>query len=219
MPTEIQQVLLSAGAQIDMVLADINGNAAAGRILRSAENKAALTSIRDRLFLHASQQEQDASPPPGQRSAVIELIVKSGAQGRRDALAHLRDWLKGGEHVMLCDPYLLAKQSRSTFASDEAYVEALVRLLPRSAKRVDVFCNSFARPIKEAFRRQAKEGRMLRIFNTHEIHDRFVVRDGAVKGLGGSIGGFGAKFSVIFDLEGQDARDVVAELGRLQKKP
>lgn len=217
MPTEIEQLLLSAGSQINLLLAAIEGDAVASRMLRSAENNAALIAIRDRLFRYADERPQETLPPPGQRLEVVELLVRVGAQGRRDALTHLRDWLKGGEHVMICDPYLLTKQPRSIFETDEAYVAALVRLLPRSAKRVDIFCNSFTTPIRDSFRRQAKGGRVLRIFNTHQIHDRFVVRDGAVKGLGTSIGGFGAKFSVIFDLEGQDAKDIIVELGRLKK--
>lgn len=203
-------VLVSAADKLDILLRILSGDDSAVGFLHAADGRASVKWARDALLRMAEGEE---APPTADHLA--HMLVRPSVEGRQDALSHVRSWLKGGERVLVCDPYLF-KEPTAAYPSNEAYVEALLRLLPSSARDVTLCFDGYAEAIRKLLWPRLKEGRNVTLVNTNRVHDRFVSRDGAVKIVGTSFGGLGNKFSVVADLNADDARDVLASLEGLK---
>ncbi|MBO6727990.1 MULTISPECIES: hypothetical protein [Hyphomicrobiales] len=166
-----------------------------------------------------AEMDEATSPYPTPR-VPIELIVKASAQDARDGLDDLRHWLRGAEEVIVCDPYFLHFKPTGMFPDIESYSDALVRLFPKTAIRVDLYTNSYQRTVRPAVLRALKEGRSVRHYMSSDLHDRFVIKDRSEgKSIGTSFGGFGRKFFAMTDLSPVDVASVMSELKKLCPEP
>lgn len=185
-------------------------------LLTSREFEATLVHLCERL-----------RATPGNRAAVsdgerpwMELIVRGNPTDASDGMNQLRSWLKGAEKVMVCDPYLLQFKATEMYPSVESYARAFVGLFPPSAKRIDLYTNSYNSRVRPAVLRPLKEGRNVRHFSSDSLHDRFIIKNRLEgKILGTSFGGFGCKFFAMLDLPADDVSAVRSELRALCPSP
>ncbi|MBB3302844.1 hypothetical protein FHT72_006825 [Rhizobium sp. BK077] len=196
-------------------LAQIRSGTPGPRILTSREFEATLVFLCERLKAYASRT--DTAPPDGN---YIHMIVRAGAEEAVDGLAHLRNWLRGAQDVIICDPYLLKFSRSDLYQSVEDYAQALAKLIPASAKQLDLYTNSYQSAVRPVVLNALKEGRNVRHFSTNLLHDRFVLKDGSEgKMIGTSFSGFGRKFFGMLDLEPTDVAAVRRELFALCPNP
>lgn len=187
-------------------------------LLMSREWEAALMSLSERL--RAEGEGAWAQTPTEDELVTIQLIVAANLGDARDGLHTLRHWLKGSEEVILCDPYLLQFSPSAMFPDVDAYAEGIASLFPRSAKKIDLYTNSYSKKVRPAVLQRLKEGRNVRHFSSDQLHDRFLLRNrSAGKVLGTSLGGFGRKFFAVVDLDPADVSDVIDQLRTLCPSP
>lgn len=196
----------------EMVEADLDGDQLAGRLLRSADYRVQLNRIINRL------RENDGHLSNGEEpSELLGLIVRQGACEAKSSLKYIRQWLGGAVRVTFCDPYFLKYRLSSYFEDEGKYVNAILRLIPSTAKQVDIFCDGFKRTTRAEFLRSARNGRMVRVYSAGKMHDRFVIRDNEIKLVGTSFGGFGNKIFSVIDLLPADAQTVRDELNLIRR--
>ena len=187
-------------------------------LLMSREWEFALMSLCERL--RADGEGAGAQTPTEDGLVTIQLIVAANLGDARDGLHTLRHWLKGSEEVILCDPYLLQFSPSAMFPDVDAYAEAIADLFPKSAKKVDLYTNSYSKKVRPAVLQGLKEGRNVRHFSSDQLHDRFLLKNlSEGKVLGTSLGGFGRKFFAVVDLEPTDVTEVVDQLRALCPHP
>ena len=195
-----------------------SGLPAAPSILMSREWEAALLSLCERL--RAEGEGNGRHTRPDDELVIIQLIVAANLGEARDGLQTLRHWLKGSEEVILCDPYLLQFTPSVMFPDVETYAEAIASLFPKSAKKIDLYTNSYSKKVRPAVLQRLKEGRNVRHFSSDQLHDRFLLKNlSEGKVLGTSLGGFGRKFFAVVDLEPSDVSEVVDQLRALCPHP
>ena len=150
---------------------------------------------------------------------LLHLIVSGTIDSAKDGMSELRRWLKGAKKVIVCDPYFFHYPSSDLFKTVEDYAAGLRNIFPASVKDIDVYSNSYTTSVRRCVLKKMKDGRNVRHFSSHEIHDRFVIKDGKEGRLiGTSFGGFGRKFFAMIDLPPHDVCDVVSELRKLCPK-
>lgn len=195
-----------------------SGLPSAPSLLMSREWEAALMSLCERLRAEGEGRPMQAASDD--ELVTIQLIVAANLGDARDGLHTLRTWLKGSEEVILCDPYLLQFTSSDMFPDVDAYTEAIAGLFPKSARKIDLYTNSYSQKVRPAVLRRLKEGRNVRHFSSDQLHDRFLLKD-RTKGkvLGTSLGGFGRKFFAVVDLAPADVSEVVDQLRALCPNP
>jgi hypothetical protein len=179
----------------------------------NADYKAALSSLIDSLEneLEVGSSEDDQSD-----EFFLHLIVAGNVDAAIDSLSGLRLWLKGAKKIIICDPYLFHYKRTSLFPTVEKYADGLAGILPASAEKLDVYSNSYTTSVRKCVMKEFKFRRTVRHFSSHDLHDRFIIKDGIEgKILGTSFGGFGRKFFSMIDLPAEDVKDVVSELRKL----
>lgn len=187
-------------------------------LLMSREWEFALMSLCERL--RADGKGAGAQTPTKDELVTIQLIVAANLGDARDGLHTLRHWLKGSEEVILCDPYLLQFTPSAMFPDVDAYAEAIADLFPKSAKKVDLYTNSYSQKVRPAVLQRLKVGRNVRHFSSDQLHDRFLLKNLSEGGvLGTSLGGFGRKFFAVVDLDPTDVTEVVDQLRALCPHP
>ena len=195
-----------------------SGMPPAPSLLMSREWEAVLLLLCQRL--RAEGEEGSAQMPPDEELVTIQLIVAANLGDARDGLHTLRQWLKGSDEVILCDPYLLQFTPSDMFPDVETYAEAIAGLFPKSAKKIDLYTNSYSKKVRPAVLQHLKEGRNVRHFSSDQLHDRFLLRNrSAGKVLGTSLGGFGRKFFAVVDLVPADVSEVIDHLRTLCPNP
>ncbi|MER9651504.1 hypothetical protein [Mesorhizobium sp. M0199] len=200
----------------DACIAQIRSGKPGPSLLVSREFEATLLHYCERL---RAETGENTLPHDDERIR-IELIVKASTQDARDGMDDLRHWLRGAEEVVVCDPYLLQFNPTEMYPDVASYSDALVRLFPKTAKRVDLYTNSYQRAVYPAVLRSLKEGRSVRHYMSIGLHDRFVIKDRLVgKSIGTSFGGFGRKFFTMMDLSPDDVANVLSELKNLCPDP
>lgn len=213
MDTDLRSACLNL---FEACIAQIRSGEPGPSLLTSREFEATLVHLCERL-----QAE------PGNRAVVsdeersrLELIIRANPTDASDGMKRLRRWLKGAEEVMVCDPYLLHFNATEMYPDVGSYAQALVGLFPSSAKRIDLYTNSYNSNVRPAVLRPLKEGRNVRHFSSDRLHDRFIIKDGTEgKILGTSFGGFGRKFFAMLDLSTGDVSAVRSELHALCPSP
>lgn len=187
-------------------------------LLMSREWEAALMSLCERLRREGEGSGRQARPDD--ELVTIQFIVAANVGDARDGLQTLRRWLKGSEEVILCDPYLLQFTPSAMFPDVEAYAEAIASLFSKSAKKVDLYTNSYSKRVRPAVLQRLKEGRNVRHFSSDQLHDRFLLKNlSEGKVLGTSLGGFGRRFFAVVDLAPTDVTEVVGQLRALCPHP
>jgi hypothetical protein len=196
-----------------------SGMPPAPSLLMSREWEFALMSLCERLRREGEGGEAQKMPDEDELMT-IQLIVAANLGDARDGLHTLRQWLKGSDEVILCDPYLLQFTPSDMFPDVDAYAEAIAGLFPTSAKKVDLYTNSYSRKVRPAVLQRLKKGRNVRHFSSDQLHDRFLLRNrSAGKVLGTSLGGFGRKFFAVVDLDRADVSEVIDHLRTLCPNP
>lgn len=187
-------------------------------LLMSREWEFALMSLCERL--RAEGEGAGVQMPTEDERLTIQLIVAANLGDARDGLHTLRQWLKRSEEVILCDPYLLQFTPSAMFPDVEAYAQSIADLFPKSAKKVDLYTNSYSQKVRPALLQRLKEGRNVRHFSSDQLHDRFLLKNGSEgKVLGTSLDGFGRKFFAVVDLDPADVSEVVDQLRALCPNP
>lgn len=185
-------------------------------ILTSREFEVTLTHLCERL-----RAEPTAHPEASEEECFkMELIVSANLADASNRMDRLRSWLRGAKEVTVCDPYLLRFRATEMYPDAESYAEAFTRLFPPTTKRINLYTNSYDKKIRPKILRPLKEGREVRHFSSHGLHDRFIVKDRSEgKILGTSFGGFGNKFFAMIDLPPGDVAAVQRELHALCPEP
>ena len=186
-------------------------------LLNNAEYKAALLSLSESLgkVLEGHVEDDDQK-----EQFLLHLILSGTVDSAKDGMSDLRGWLNGAKKVTICDPYFLHFQPSDLYRTVEDYAAGLVKIFPASVTDIDVFSNSYTTSVRRCVMKKLKMRRSVRHFSSHEIHDRFVIKDGKEGRLvGTSFGGFGRKFFAMIDLPHDDVRDVISELRELCPKP
>ena len=186
-------------------------------LLNNAEYRATLSSLSKSLEKEIEgHSEEDCHSD----EFLLHLIVSGNADAAADSLSRLRLWLRGAQKVSICDPYLFQFKETGFFPTLEEYAEALLKILPSSAKNLDIYSNSYTKSVRKCVMRKLKPGRTVRHFSSHDLDDRFIIKDGKEgKLIGTSFGGFGRKFFTMIDLPKEDVRGVVRELRELCPAP
>ncbi|MBE0580008.1 hypothetical protein [Devosia sp.] len=185
-------------------------------LLMSREWEFALMSLCERL----TADGRGMQAPTEDELVTMQFIVAANFRDAKDGLRTLRHWLKGAEEVILCDPYLLQYKPTGMFSDVEAYAKAIADLIPKSAKKVDLYSNSYSQKVRPAVLQGLKEGRNVRHFSSDQLHDRFLLKNGTEgKVLGTSLGGFGRKFFAVVDLDPTDVVEVIDQLRALCPNP
>nr|CAD6437781.1 hypothetical protein REQ54_04266 [Rhizobium sp. Q54] len=196
-------------------IAQIRSGKPGPSILTSREFEEALIVLCERL---RAKSAAAASVPL--RRDYLHMIVRAGAEEAEGGLSHLRNWLRGSREIVICDPYFLKFSPSEIYPDVVAYAEALVKLIPATAKRLDLYTNSYQNVVRPVVLNALKQGRNVRHFSSDKLHDRFVLKDGTYgKMIGTSFGGFGQKFFSMLDLEPDDVATVRQELQKLCPAP
>lgn len=194
-------------------LAQIRSGKPGPSLLVSAEFGATLAHLCERL--RAAESVGKAASPI-EAESYLEFIVPAGSDGGRDGMGHLRKWLSGATQVVVCDPYLFQFRPTDLYPNVDAYAQKIASLFPKSVRSLDVYTNSYAKAVKPPVFRALKEGRSVRHFSSHELHDRFIIKDRLeAKMMGTSFGGFGSKFFALLDLPAADVQAVRNNLKEL----
>ncbi|OCJ08618.1 hypothetical protein A6U86_27265 [Rhizobium sp. AC27/96] len=189
-------------------LAQIRSGQLGPSVLTSREFEQTLVVLCEKLRTRSPSSESVESA--GQ---YIHMIVRAGVEEAEGGLAHLRNWLRGSTDIIICDPYLLKFSPSDLYKDVSEYADELAKLLPASAKRVDLYTNSYANAVRPVVLSALKQGRNVRHFSSDKLHDRFVIKDGSHgKMIGTSFGGFGRKFFGMLDLESGDVATIRQEL-------
>jgi hypothetical protein len=197
-------------------LAQIRSGLPGPSLLISREFEATLESLCERL----RGEGQGEAPALSEKGLLIHLIVAASVENARDSLRKLRQWLKGSEDVILCDPYLLQFNASAMFPNVDSYAEAIAELFSKSVKKIDLYTNSYNQKVRPAVLGRLKEGRNIRHFSSDRLHDRFLLKGQSEgKVLGTSLGGFGRKFFAVVDLDSSDVVEVVTQLRTLYPRP
>lgn len=160
---------------------------------------------------NGGNRNRDRNSEPARESGdvTLELIIRDKEEAQ-EAVKDLKRWLAKSERIIICDPYILHFSAGSwrrvkLFESSGEYVEFVANFIPSSARQVKLFGCGYSSKIKRALREKLKEGRQLQIFDTEEIHDRYIIKDN-VEGrmIGTSIGGFGSKVFTVLPLPRED---------------
>lgn len=189
----------------------------ANPLLNNAEYRASLLSLSENLEKELEGHVEDKDQLEEFR---LHLIVSGNVDSAQDAMSGLRRWLSGAQKVIICDPYFLHYTSSDLYKGVEDYADGLSGIFPKSVKDIDVFSNSYTTSTRRYVMNKLKEGRRVRHFSSHQIHDRFIIKDGEEgKLIGTSFGGFGRKFFSMIDLPPDDVHAVISELRALCPKP
>ena len=146
----------------------------------------------------------------------VELLVGVGGRERAsNDRRTLRQWIAGAEVLTVADPYFFRFDERGSDRTKAQYVEALIELLPRSLRFLEVFHlegpdSEILGPFRKAC---ATRGISFSSVETNRIHDRVWIRDTKQAVIvGTSFGGLGNKLAFILDLPNGDLQAFRREL-------
>jgi hypothetical protein len=186
-------------------------------LFNTAEYKAALSFLNERLENEIKGHVENSAQG---EEIFLHLIVEANSASAKEGLSELRKWLNGAKKIIICDPYFLQFQPSKFYGSIEVYANEMEKIIPSSVSDIDIFSNSYRSLVRKSVFKRLKLGRKVRHFSSHEIHDRFVIKDGKEgKLIGTSFGGFGRKFFAMVDLPPSDVHKVVSQLRELCPKP
>jgi hypothetical protein len=179
-------------------------------------------NTRRHLFICANacvKIKKNLKPHQKKEKLPLHLVVKTGKMEAKNGIDILQNWLNGARDLIICDPYFLNFNKNGIYKDIDEYAESIIYLIPPSVMEIDLYTNSYTAKVRKAILNPLKHCRIIRHFNSNEIHDRFIIKDGLDgKMIGTSFGGFGRKFFSIVDLSLEDTLTVKRELYAIRPK-
>lgn len=205
-----KELIRSCQIQVSVWRSLLEAGEVSNIFLNNAEYKNTLLSLSESL---EKEFERQAEGNDHDEKFLLHLIVSGNLDAAKDGMADLRIWLRDAKKVIICDPYFLHFQSSDLYKTVEDYADGLVKIFPASVTDIDIFSNSYTQTVRRCVIKKLKDRRNIRHFSSHEIHDRFIIKDGKEGRLiGTSFGGFGRKFFAMIDLPRDDVLNVISEL-------
>jgi len=131
---------------------------------------------------------------------------------------YVKSLLKEVKHLTITDPYFF-QFDKSIYRTRDEYLELISNILPNGLKKLEVFhlVGPDSHLIKP-FKKYCHDNQIqFTNYGTQEIHDRVLIKDGAIaKILGTSFGGLGNKLAFILDLPDEDLREFKSQLNRIK---
>jgi hypothetical protein len=178
--------------------------------------------------LHRLDQKVDAlleRPTPSCRMAseegnhVMQLMTGVGTAARTEAIDYMRSGFSGAKQLVICDPYFLLSNSKSSKADYLAGIDAVI---PKTVNAIELYVKPRKRDAEVAasFTKLCQDrGIKLTCRKTEELHDRvWIVDSTRAFVVGASFNGLGNKCAFILELPEEDRRNFIKEVGFLRER-
>lgn len=178
--------------------------------------------------LRRIDQKMDAlleRPVPSCRMAseegtnVMQLMTGVGVAARTEAIDYMRNGFGGAKQVVICDPYFLLSNSKTSKAD---YLDGINAVIPKTVKSIELYVKPKKRDAEVAvgFTKLCQDrGIKLSCRKTEELHDRvWIVDSTRAFVVGASFNGLGNKCAFILELPEQDRQNFIKEVGLLRER-
>jgi len=150
---------------------------------------------------------------------VMRLITGVGTAARTDAIDYMRSGFAGAKQLVICDPYFLLSNSKTSKADYLAGVDVVI---PKTVKAIELYVKPRKRDAEVAagFTKLCQDrGIKLTCRKTEELHDRvWIVDSTRAFVIGASFNGLGNKCAFILELPEEDRRNFIKEVGLLRER-
>lgn len=152
-------------------------------------------------------------------NSVLQFMTGVGNAARSDAINHMQIGFSGAKQLVICDPYFLLSNSKSSKADYLAGIDAVI---PKTVKAIELYVKPRKRDAEVAtgFTKLCQDrGIKLICRRTDELHDRvWVVDSTRAFVVGASFNGLGNKCAFILELPEDDRRNFIKEVGFLRER-
>lgn len=150
---------------------------------------------------------------------VIQLMTGVGTTARTEAIDYMRSGFAGARQLVICDPYFLLSNSKT---SKSDYLAGVDVVIPKTVKAIELYVKPRMRDAEVAagFTRLCQDrGIKLTCRKTDELHDRvWIVDSTRAFVVGASFNGLGNKCAFILELPDADRRNFIKEVGLLRER-
>jgi hypothetical protein len=150
---------------------------------------------------------------------VMQFMTGVGTAARTEAIDYMRSGFSGAKQLVICDPYFLLSNSRTSKADYLAGVDVVV---PKTVKAIELYVKPRKRDAEVAagFTKLCQDrGIKLTCRKTEELHDRvWIVDSTRAFVVGASFNGLGNKCAFILELPEEDRRNFIKEVGLLRER-
>lgn len=150
---------------------------------------------------------------------VLQLMTRVGASERTGAIDYLRDGFSGAKQLVICDPYFLLSNSKT---SKTDYLAGIDSVIPSTVKNIELYVKPRKRDSEVAagFTKLCQDrGIKLTCRKTDELHDRvWIVDSTRAFVVGASFNGLGNKCAFILELPSEDRRSFMNELSMIRER-
>ncbi|MDD2750511.1 hypothetical protein [Acidithiobacillus sp.] len=150
---------------------------------------------------------------------VLQLMTGVGAAARTEAIDYMRSGFSGAKQLVICDPYFLLSNSKTSKADYLAGVDVVI---PKNVKAIELYVKPRKRDAEVAtgFTKLCQDrGIKLTCRKTEELHDRvWIVDSTRAYVVGASFNGLGNKCAFILELPEEDRRNFIKEVGLLRER-
>lgn len=150
---------------------------------------------------------------------VLKLMTNVGVTARAEAVDYLRTGFSGARQLVICDPYFLLSNSKTSKAD---YLSGIDAVIPQTAKSVELYVKPRTRDavVAAGFNKLCKDrGIKLICRTTDELHDRvWIVDSTRAFVVGASFNGLGNKCTFILELPEKDRQNFIKEMDLLRAR-
>lgn len=150
---------------------------------------------------------------------VMQLMTGVGTAARTEAIDYMQSGFAGATQLVICDPYFLLSNSKTSKAD---YLAGVGVVIPKTVKSIELYVKPRKRDAEVAagFNKLCQDrGIKLTCRKTDELHDRVWIVDSArAFVVGASFNGLGNKCAFIIELPEEDRRKFMKEVGLLRER-
>ena len=150
---------------------------------------------------------------------VMQLMTRVGNVARIEAIDYMRSGFAGAKQLVICDPYFLLSNSKTSKADYLAGVDVVI---PKTVKVIELYVKPKKRDadVAAGFTKLCQDrGIKLTCRKTDELHDRvWIVDSTRAFVVGASFNGLGNKCAFILELPEEDRRNFIKEVGLLRER-
>ena len=150
---------------------------------------------------------------------VMRLMTNVGPNARADAISHLRCGFSGAKQLVICDPYFLLPNNKT---SKTDYLAGIDAVIPKTVTSIELYVKPRKRDSEVAagFTKLCQD-RSIKLIcrKTDELHDRvWIVDSTRAFVIGASFNGLGNKCAFILELPEEDRRSFIKEVRFLNER-
>ena len=100
--------------------------------------------------------------------------------------------------------------SETIHVTQDDYIDSIVSLIPSTTTTIGIYGENYTSDVVKKLREKLTNVKSLKLNKSHEIHDRYIIKDSKYgKMFGTSFGGFGRKIFTALDLPEEDTQKIL----------